>query len=400
MASTLTWLDHSDKERRRVLEALDRFKETDARDELGLGSIRDGFANLLFPGTNVLMTRARYFLFVPWLYRELLGKRSQADFERRLRDAEVRLIHALGDDLGVIGRVAKGTLKRTASSIYWLGLGSWRIRSGAYREISQAEYHAQVAGEGERSPSLPRDDDDNPLDGGAGGAWHGHLPKAPAGFPEGATLTLQRREAEYLRERIQTSAPDSLLARMTEPGFVPDPAPELAWMLPRLGELSPALKRALHHAQCFSEVMEGAALLYNLMLAEKSKRPSADEYQSELGAWSERLSERAGVLAAWDLRELWALLESVAAVRESTRAFVSQWVALRTWTSPARAREDATARRLVATRERELKGPARARLVSPRALELWSGASGLRPMSFRWPVAVQLTGEIVEALRA
>lgn len=67
-ASRGVWFDaahHSDSERRKVLEAIDRFKETDTRDELGLAPIRDGFADHFFPGTGVLMTRSRYFLFVP-----------------------------------------------------------------------------------------------------------------------------------------------------------------------------------------------------------------------------------------------------------------------------------------------------------------------------------------------
>ena len=65
MTSSFKWLDHSDTERRKVLDAIDRFKETDTRDELGIARIRDGFSDLFFPGTSVLMTRTRYFLFVP-----------------------------------------------------------------------------------------------------------------------------------------------------------------------------------------------------------------------------------------------------------------------------------------------------------------------------------------------
>lgn len=36
-------------------------------DELGIGSIRDTFSDELFPGTSTIQTRARYFLFVPWI---------------------------------------------------------------------------------------------------------------------------------------------------------------------------------------------------------------------------------------------------------------------------------------------------------------------------------------------
>ena len=46
-------------------------QRTDTRDELGIGSVRDAFADMLFPGTSTIMTRARYFLLVPWTYQRL-----------------------------------------------------------------------------------------------------------------------------------------------------------------------------------------------------------------------------------------------------------------------------------------------------------------------------------------
>jgi Family of unknown function (DUF6361) len=35
---------------------------------LGLGTIRDAFADMLFPGTSAPRIRPRYFLIVPWIY--------------------------------------------------------------------------------------------------------------------------------------------------------------------------------------------------------------------------------------------------------------------------------------------------------------------------------------------
>jgi len=68
--SFLSWLDFSEAERRKMIEIVTLFNERDTRDELGLAIIRDGFADLFFPGTTTLQTRARYFFFVPWLYRQ------------------------------------------------------------------------------------------------------------------------------------------------------------------------------------------------------------------------------------------------------------------------------------------------------------------------------------------
>jgi len=51
-----------------MLDVINAFSEKDTRDELGFGSVRDAFADTLFPGTSTIQTRARYFLFVPWIY--------------------------------------------------------------------------------------------------------------------------------------------------------------------------------------------------------------------------------------------------------------------------------------------------------------------------------------------
>ena len=132
MASTFSWLDTSEHERRRVLDAIDLFAESDAREELGLGTIRDGFANEFFPGTSTVQTRAGYFLFIPWIYRSLHERGvASADAAAKARGAEIQLIDALlesGDTDGVIGKLAKNKLKRLPSHAYWAGLAEWQIR--------------------------------------------------------------------------------------------------------------------------------------------------------------------------------------------------------------------------------------------------------------------------------
>jgi hypothetical protein len=60
MPSTIAWIDLADEDRRRMIEVVSLFKERDTRDELGLASIRDAFADLLFPGTIHPLTIAQY----------------------------------------------------------------------------------------------------------------------------------------------------------------------------------------------------------------------------------------------------------------------------------------------------------------------------------------------------
>ncbi len=45
MASTFTWLDYSEAERRKMLDVIDLFGAKTTRNELGLGGVRDAFAD-------------------------------------------------------------------------------------------------------------------------------------------------------------------------------------------------------------------------------------------------------------------------------------------------------------------------------------------------------------------
>ncbi len=56
----LGWVDFSKSDRDMVLNVLRQLTEPGAIDELGIGTIRDGFANILFPGTSTIQTRAKY----------------------------------------------------------------------------------------------------------------------------------------------------------------------------------------------------------------------------------------------------------------------------------------------------------------------------------------------------
>ena len=104
LTPTFTWLDGSERQRRQMKDILSQFKEQGTRDELGLSVIRDAFADLLFPGTGALQTRARYFLFVPWMYQEFERKRVPAsEIGRRVRQFEVKLIDILIENVAEAG---------------------------------------------------------------------------------------------------------------------------------------------------------------------------------------------------------------------------------------------------------------------------------------------------------
>src|SRR6478672_6784402 len=114
--SSLAWLDFSESDRQTALDVIDLFREKGTVDELGMGTIRDAIADLLFPGTSTIMTRARYYVFIPWIYlRQEQKKTPSNEIAQAARKDEISLIAALkkkGESQGVIGVDAGPLLKR------------------------------------------------------------------------------------------------------------------------------------------------------------------------------------------------------------------------------------------------------------------------------------------------
>ena len=129
--AVLAWLDYSEADQRRAREIVRMFSQPESRDELGLGQIRDALSDTLFPGTSVLLTRARYLLFVPWFYREGARLRRQgSQLSSWVDTQERRLIGALrngGDSSGLIGGVVGEQVQNLPSTIYWNSLRRFGI---------------------------------------------------------------------------------------------------------------------------------------------------------------------------------------------------------------------------------------------------------------------------------
>ena len=388
MASALTWLDYSERDRRRALDVIDLFRETGTVDELGLASVRDSFSDLFFPGTSTIQTRACYFLLVPWTFLRLERLRvTSSKAEARARQEELRLnsrLLARDDTRGVFGSQAGMTLKRLPSEVYWGGLGSWGIRTfpghmWAYFRSLDGFYRR-----GDRFQSTPHDPEGRSA---PPANWHPHLPAPPSGFQNGnVSVVLRRQDAEYLRDRIQARHPDSLLAVLAGRADPADLDANQPWQLSRLSEVSPVLREQLRDAEMFAVCMQGAALLYNLMLAELQKHEGRrDTYRGELQAWAGDFEALGSDLPGWKLDGVWRVVRAQGrSVGYPTRTFVETWIAtLQQGGSEAVVRDNARVRALVRDRETQLKR-GRARLASPRHLELWGGRSGTGRLNYRW----------------
>lgn len=401
MPSTFTWLDYSEHDRRKMLDVIELFGEKTTRDELGLGGVRDAFADLLFPGTSTIQTVAKYFLFVPWIYLSLENKRTASSkVGLRARKMEIELARQLeesGESEGVIGRIAKEKLQRLPSSIYWQGLLQWGIRTfpGSQEEYHRSLdlfYERQKVRQSSRHEHEGESADESDLHN-----WHFGLPLPDEDFPSGAILALSRTEAEYLREQLLTNCSKSLMAYLVREHVDVESIP-FAWNLEV--ELPEELEKSVLHGRNFSETMHGSQLLYNLILAEKRNwQEKVDGYRESLNSWCERITTRIEELRTWDRAEFWRIvLKSNPRVSSRARSFIRSWIDLVTTTNSLTSMADSSAaRQLVENREIQLKGGL-ARVRSERARELWSGAAGASQLDLRWSSARRIIADILTGL--
>lgn len=414
MTSTFTWLDTSERQRSQMLDVINLFREKETRDELGIGTVRDAFADRYFPGTSTIQTRARYFLFIPWIYTNLERTRVPSDkIAYRVRNDETYLINALYDNGatdGLIGINARGTLKRMPSAIYWSGLGAWGLR--LYPD-PLASYHRSLDTYYAANRQLAQFQRENRSEDivsetqlRQGFNWHpGCRELRPRDFPTDASFDLTPDEARYLQERIITHQPDTLLAYLAANGEA-EARTVFSWEQPGISELPAHLQEQLFHGRCFSLTIHGAALLYNLMLAERVQKISGTEanelvdiYREALNDWASEMAQTQSEFNRWDWQvRFWEIVtEGGARIPVQTQRFVNNWLQLTLDFQPASIPDQSTARNIIQHREQRLKGKL-SRLTNPRTLELWSGAAGTGRLNYRWTVTQTLLRDIWEGL--
>ena len=399
MTSVFGWVATDAEQRRRMTEIIDQFRDSTTIDDLGLGGIRDAFADTLFPGTSTLHTRIRYALFVPWLMQLAVDRRSSvSEMSAAFARSEYQLTTALLDGsevTGVIGRVAGADLKRTASVVYWGMLSSWGVIS---RGFTLRQYFERVLLRRMQARTQPRADDPEAVWELTPTGLHEGLPSAPPDLLTSTDFTLRPEDARFLRESITYSAPESLLAHLVQnqpDGWTDrDSAPESFASPEVMRDLPPELHSEVDRAYRYSVAIHGANLLYNLILARRTHRERDDgsTYGEHYEAWIREWFDEArsvGVPDSEDLRRIWTMVTSTGrALSSPTRSFVEAWCAA---VEDANSAEDlihsqSLAMR-VANREQEKKGP-RARLnpSNRQALDAWTGAAGTGRNTFRWGI--------------
>ena len=298
----LGWIDFSKTERSKILGVLDLLGQG-TLDELGIAAIRDGFANLFFPGTSTIQTRAKYFFLVPYIMKTL--ERSGISDPRQLKkelDEEERscgqlLLQQNEDENGLIGSrsLKEGSwVKRPPSDIYWAGLRKYGIFLNPY--LSSSEYIRACTAVQEKKNSLRNsgnrqaEEEDEFCDDQDAGNFHGlrlwNIPTYHPDWKDSLTMKLTGEEAAFLRKQILENCGDSLLAFLLENRDILecDSFEELEAFSYRFPK---EIQQDYHLAVEFSDFLFVIRTVYNIMLSAGQNETANQIFEEEKERYSQ-----------------------------------------------------------------------------------------------------------------
>jgi len=399
----LGWVFNSEKHRQDIETIISLTQDQGTLDELGLGSVRDGFANLFFPGTTTIQTRAKYFLIVPWLLEEIYKKNEEfGSFSKVLRREEVKVIEELKkreEQDGLIGQSAGERLKRMPSSIYWTGLKKYGIVLPDLT-LSQLPSYFRRRMRLENSSMtrrITKEDKLADLNEGKENVYltSGDLPKYP-GLSK-LNLNLSFKEAEFLRKRILLKEGNSLLAYILKdidenPDFLE--LNSFEDMADYLGDKCP-LREALQAALLFDRIMKGAYIRYNYCLSLQASREIKQEWAEHWRTYLDSLSGLTFTENSFDqyFKQFYISQPTVQFCREWLRLINSDVI------------NEKAIDGLLRLREVKLKGNERSRLqntslAQKTSMPIGIGISGneIQYLNFRFFVAKRIITDIYNGL--
>ena len=284
MTMQLGWVDFSREDREKVLDVMNLLQEPSAVDEIGIGLVRDAFANLFFPGTSTVQTVAKYFLIVPYVLKEATEGRYGNDLNKILRridqeekDCGIRLMQNCPGEDGIIGRrvLPKNWVARKPSNIYWNGIRTYGIctQDLTIPELLKASIILQaqkktssLGNKGDDTADSERDDAD------AGRDVTTQLFSVPDDYygdwRTNLSIHLTATEAAFLRKTIETSASTSLLGYLLRYSIDVTKYDSFEAIYEDLGAVVPAeVGRTMKLACDFNRLVYTARVRYNYILS-------------------------------------------------------------------------------------------------------------------------------------
>lgn len=389
----LGWIDFSKEDRQKALDVINLLSEQGAVDELGIGIVRDAFANYFFPGTSTIQTRAKYFLIVPYVLREAVDGRYGKDVNRVLRaidsaekDCGIRLLEADPKAEGVIGTrvLPKGWVARKPSDIYWNGIRTYGIFCDYGLSIPEyvslalkLKEQQSVVRLGNRNDDAEENEKDDSDAGDIGNIRFWNLPIYHDDWRENLSIELTKEESFYLDRQIQKSTKGTLLEYVLKNHIDLNKYDSFGSLTTELSRMVDAELADMMKLACdFNNLVYMARIRYNVMLSEGEN----DEAVNEWNRIQQDIRRRAKV----DLDVVFAKLKLFNAHTKGflhgiQEAFISSDIAL--------------ADELIRKRELRLKGAGRAKLSRTKEFDhsKWIGG---RELDYRFSNARRILNDI------
>lgn len=293
----LGWIDFSKSERSKVLSVLDLLSKEGTLDELGISPIRDGYANLFFPGTSTIQTKAVYFFCVPYALKDL-ERSGETNLNRMLQALSAveescgkKLFHANPKADGVIGRraLAAGSwVKRSPSDIYWAGIKRLGIFVGG--DMSLSEYLGTLCASNNQKKALTMLGNRNDMaeesesdDRDAGREFYHrfwNLPTYTPDWMERLSLDLTAEEASFLKKQILLTCDGTMLSHIMKENMQ-----EIVYAKAFedlgdsfIGRFPRNIQEDYRNAVAFSEFAYALRVLYNIIISGGENQEANEEW--------------------------------------------------------------------------------------------------------------------------
>ena len=375
----LGWIDFSKEDRQKALDVINLLSEQGAVDELGIGIVRDAFANYFFPGTSTIQTRAKYFLIVPYILRDAVDGRYGKDVNRILRaiDTEekecgIKLLESNPKAEGVIGTrvLPKGWVARKPSDIYWNGIRTYGIFCDYGLSIPEyvslaVKLNTQKSSVklGNRNDETEENEKDDSDAGDIMNVSFWNLPIYHDNWRDNLTIELTNEEALYLDKQIQKGAKGSLLEYVLKNRIDMNKYEDFASMAADLSEkVEEKLSYMMKLACEFNNLVYMARVRFNVMLSEEENEVAVSEWDR----LKPQVKRRANV-------DLSAVFHELELHNPGTYLFLSKLQ------EAFKALDIDAADELIKKRERQLKGINRAKLNRTKEFDhsKWVGGGEL-----------------------
>jgi len=404
--STLGWVDFSSTDREQVSKILAMLREPGTLDELGIGQVRDAFADLLFPGFSTIQTRAKYLITVPRILRDYhhltKTEKKRIRLEKYLKEKENEVARLLvkkhgSDEEGIIGstRIDDGGVTRRPSSVYWNAYRQFRIinESASLGEFCR-EYEKEKIQQHHNTEHKDGVDDEKH------NVVKVKIPSYEPLWMDELSMELTHKEADFLYQYIMQSyqIADSIPSQLMKHDLLNKALEEeyssldvLNTLLNNENKISSVCRETLNLANEFSLAMEGPHIRYNIILARNNSfERSIEKYTREFTEWkAEVLGKNLFYEHSDDAWLSGAKREHTRAFKTRTSSFVKQWSEL--------MRQDAPDELLDALVEKQALDNKKERSLLKKKVPS-EGWVGIRRLDYRWFYVRKILKDIQQGL--